>query len=140
MGDHTIARLFNGKPWKWEANPTSRNVTLSDHRGDYMVVTFRRYGMQDAQPEFWTWCGADGNPTTAAKAAEPVPGREHHADWHKSVEHPMARVIAQVPVMYAALEAINSAEPGAETLAYDAWQKVRRELDLDIPYTPHDLG
>lgn len=57
------------------------------------VMKFARYGMQGAQPVF----RVDGRMTKASEIAEPEPGREHHADWHRVINHPDARLIAAAP-------------------------------------------
>lgn len=41
----------------------------------------------------------------AVDLSVPQPGREHHADWWRIIEHPDASLIAAAPELLAALEA-----------------------------------
>lgn len=67
-------------PWSWYGNTKYQNVHLATQRwGRHMVMGFRRWGMQGAQPEFWNRpdpgavkegaFGGDAHHTTAAESA-----------------------------------------------------------------------
>jgi hypothetical protein len=38
-----------------------------------------------------------------------VPGRDHHADWFQTIDHPDAHLIAAAPTLFAALDAMVDA-------------------------------
>jgi hypothetical protein len=73
---------------------------------DLTVLDFVRWGMSAAAPRFRT---ADGLALNIMRRADEfavvVPGREHHAEWFKGVDHPDARLIAAAPELLAELEA-----------------------------------
>lgn len=75
--------------WRWEANPKARTVSLGT-RG-WEAMTFRRWGMNGAQPLFMTRTDVSIL-RDAADFLQPIPGREHH-DWAKRIEHPVAQTI-----------------------------------------------
>lgn len=94
-------------PWRWELNRASQSVELCGGgvcpgTFDWRVLTFRRWGRNRAQPEFWTWEGNLGNPELAKDLAAPVKNREHHADWFADIDHPDARLIKAAPDLYEA--------------------------------------
>lgn len=96
-------------PWRWELNEKSKIVQLQGGipKFDCTVMDFVRYGMGGAAPRFVTKFRPHLN---ILKRCEEygviVPGREHHADWHKTIVHPDARLIAAAPDL---LEALNDA-------------------------------
>lgn len=66
-------------------------------------MDFERWGMSGAVPRFRD--NADhGLLTRCLKWARKVIGREHHASWFKSLDHPDALLIAAAPDLLAALE------------------------------------
>lgn len=105
MAEHTPG------PWRWELNEKYRSIDLCGGvpRHDLTVMDFVRYGMQNAAPRF-------REPEherlqimhRAEKWAAIVPGREHHADWFKGINHPDAHLIAAAPCLLAACEAVLS--------------------------------
>lgn len=106
-------------PWRWELNNRSKAVSLSgtnpDPRWktpfDWHLMTFDRYGMSGAAPAF---VDADGVLRRADAFAVPAPGRLHHADWFRLIDHPDAHLIAAAPDL---LEALKSALPLVERAA-----------------------
>jgi hypothetical protein len=66
-------------PWGWFGNTKSNHIYLATrHWGRHMVMGFRRWGMQSAQPEFWNrddpqgikqHLGPDSRHVTAGEAA-----------------------------------------------------------------------
>ena len=89
-------------PWRWEVNHKYKQVSLCGERNfDLEVMDFRRWGMQGAQPMFrdddQILHGVD-----VFSAA--VPGREHHAEWFQTLDHPDARLIAAAPDLLGALK------------------------------------
>ena len=87
-------------PWRWVLSPKNREVVLSQGLyGDY-VMGFRRWGMTGATPTF----GVKGLMVPAIDLSEPYPGREHHADWCRTINHPAARLMEAAPTLLAALE------------------------------------
>lgn len=94
-------------PWRWEVNEKSKNVQLCGGRPmyDLTVMDFERWGMGGAIPRLRD-TSDHGLLTPCLKWAKAVIGREHHAHWFKSLDHPDARLIAAAPDLLAALEAV----------------------------------
>lgn len=93
-------------PWRWEVNKEYKTVYLRGGcpRFDQNVMSFTRWGMGGAAPEFR---GENENHSImhrVEKWASPVPGREHHAHWFMDVNHPDARLIAAAPDLLWALK------------------------------------
>lgn len=88
-------------PWRWEVSLTAKEVQLCGGppnsgfgKFDHTVMDFRRWGMSNAAPVFWSWDGHLGRPQRADDVAVPVEGREHHANWFRDIDHPNAAFIA----------------------------------------------
>jgi len=96
-------------PWRWEFNATHKSVQLCGGKPQYdkTVMDFSRWGMSGASPRFM---GDDGGLCILHKIQDrkdwikPIQGREHHATWCATVEHPDARLIAAAPELLAALQ------------------------------------
>lgn len=84
--------------WRWVVNPKTHSVELSEGTYGNLVMGFRRWGMGSATPLF----NVDGRLVPAHELAKPEPGREHHADWWRIIDHPAARLIEAAPVLLAA--------------------------------------
>lgn len=98
-------------PWRWELNERQKDVRLvAQHSGQKYVMAFQRWGTQHAQPIFNT-----GFMVPASELSVIVPGREHHADWFKNIDHPDARLIAAAPELL--------------DVAISAWQLLRPLID-----------
>ena len=91
-------------PWAWEVNPRCKQVRLVGKAG-YGMDIFRpsRWGMQSAQLE-WV---KDGLYRPLMDFFKSVPGREHHADWFGTIDHPDARLIAAAPDLLEACKAME---------------------------------
>lgn len=97
---------FTPGPWRWEVSQTSKHMGLFGGvpRYDLTVIDLDRWGMQGAQirlrePEkdgynimhpVSYWC-------------TPIAGREHHASWIQTIDHPDASLIAAAPDLLDAL-------------------------------------
>ena len=94
-------------PWRWELNEKGKSVQLCGGvpRYDRTVMDFVRWGMGGAMPRFQD-SSDHGLLTKCIKWAKAVIGREHHAHWHKELDHPDARLIAAAPELLEALKAI----------------------------------
>lgn len=90
-------------PWMWDmrtAHHTCQLVTA--HSGQYYVMQFSRWGMQDACPEFQRFQRYSGPVTErgglgmvrADKMAKSYPGKEHHKGFDDYIDHPDAVFIA----------------------------------------------
>lgn len=121
---------FTPGPWRWEINLKSRSIDLVGGRPrfDMHLLTFQRWGMTGATPAFISL-----DPmkliTKAEAFAVPIVGREHHASWCQTLDHPDANLIAAAPDLYAALEALLNGGPMEETIpiAEAALAKARGE-------------
>lgn len=83
-------------PWRWEINIKGHRLQLCGGipRFDKTVLDFGRWGMGSATARFRT----EINLMSPAKDfAEVVQGREHHAEWFQTINHPDARLIAAAP-------------------------------------------
>ena len=91
-------------PWYWHIDKKNKEVYLRSSK--MYVMGFCRYAMYGAQPIFL-------NELRLTQKAENfsavVPGREHHADWYQTIDHPDARLIAAAPEM---LEVITTVMRG----------------------------
>ena len=120
MGRHTAG------PWRWELNPKHRQMRLCGGvpRYDLTVMDFVRWGMGGAAPRF-----REPEPTRlnimhrAEKWGAVVPGREHHEDWFRAIDHPDARLIEAAPDLLAALTRIIDAYDFPDTAG------VREEIE-----------
>lgn len=80
--------------WRWSINPHAKQVRLESEDGPRsIVIDFARWGMNGAQPRFQV----DGLMQDAQDCAVIVEGREHHAKWYQTLEHPDANLIARAP-------------------------------------------
>ena len=96
-----LARAATPGPWRWEVSLTSRHVALCGGPPksgfgafDHDVMSFKRWGLNNAAPVFWGWEGHFGTPKRADEVAVPVEGREHHAHWFRTIDDPNAAFIA----------------------------------------------
>lgn len=81
-------------PWEWSLNERAKSLILSNRAG-LIVMDFVRWGMQRAIPRFRNSNVLMESPLAFA---EVFPGREHHQDWCKRVNHPDAVAIENAPV------------------------------------------
>lgn len=105
-------------PWKWDLRTrTHQCKLLTDHSGQYYVMDFSRWGMQDACPTFQVYDKYEGPVTErgshgmvrADELAKSYKGQEHHRGFDDYIDHPDAAFIAAsrilVPQLCDALEA-----------------------------------
>jgi hypothetical protein len=95
-------------PWRWEINEKSKSVQLCGGRPqfDLTVTDFVRWGMGGATPRFRDSSDM-GLLDKCIKWAKAIRGREHHAHWLKSLDHPDARLIAAAPDLLAVLQELE---------------------------------
>lgn len=95
-------------PWRWVLSETYKRVTLEGGvpRFDLTVVDFVRYGMSHAAPRFREDVDRMNIMHRAEVWGAKVAGREHHADWFKTINHPDARLIAAAPDLLEAAKAV----------------------------------
>ena len=105
-------------PWRWELNGKSRTMQLVGgvQRFDLTVLDFVRWGMDSAAARFRTGPESMNIMKRADDFAVVAPGREHHAEWFRLIDHPDAALIAAAPDLLAALERIITEATG-HTLA-----------------------
>jgi hypothetical protein len=95
-------------PWRWELNEKGKSVQLCGGvpRYDKTVMDFARWGMGGAMPRFRD-SSDHGLMTKCIKWAKAVIGREHHAHWFKTLDHPDARLIAAAPELLDSLKELR---------------------------------
>jgi len=93
-------------PWRWELNLKHKSLTLCGGRPvfDKTVMDFERWGMTSATPRFND--PEHGLLNRAMEYAEIIKGRDHHAHWCQSLNHPDALLIQAAPEMFEALKSI----------------------------------
>lgn len=120
---------FTPGPWRWEVNLDSKRVELAGGtpRYDVDVLQFVRWGMSGAAPQFREDVDRMNIMHRADELAVPVKGREHHANWFRTIAHPDAHLIAAAPDLY---EALSSVE----------WQIINTYPDICEMDESHDDG
>lgn len=94
-----IAKATPGR-WYWNVNPRAKLISLQSEGGmRQFVIDFARWGMNSAQPRFQV----DGLMRDAQDCLQIVEGREHHADWYQTINHPDANLIARAPELLSSL-------------------------------------
>lgn len=98
-------------PWLWKVDLNSRQITLqSEGNMRQIVMDFVRWSNGGA-PRL----NKNGLMERGDAFATIVEGREHHASWFQSLDHPDAQLIAAAPTIYKALsEIVDSLEHGEE--------------------------
>ncbi|SFQ46498.1 hypothetical protein SAMN05216229_12344 [Geopseudomonas sagittaria] len=93
-------------PWRWEINEKHKTMQLAGGvpKYDITVMCFERWGMHSAVPMLRN-TAEDGMNIMhrCTDFAVPVSGREHHAHWLKTIDHPDARLISAAPELLEAL-------------------------------------
>jgi hypothetical protein len=88
-------------PWRWEVSEKGRRVQLCgglSPQYDLTIMDFVRWGTNSAAPRF---IDQDELLSRAEEYAVVVPGREHHATWFKTIDHPDATLMAAAPDLLA---------------------------------------
>lgn len=94
---------FTKGPWQWLVNKESKKVELCGKGIE--VLRFKRYGMQGAAPTFTEdHMGHILQGVKAEDLAVDITGREHHAGWCQTIDHPDANLIAAAPDLYAEIQ------------------------------------
>lgn len=119
MGSKThgmINTLHTPGPWRWEVNESTKDIQLCGGVPlfDKTVMSFSRCGMQGAVPEF-RHLPQDGDDfqgmVKATNYSVIVKGREHHANWFKTIRHPDALLMQAAPeLMDACIKVYESME------------------------------
>jgi len=92
-----LAKAASPGPWQWELNEESRRVKLvgGSPKFDCTVMDFVRYGFNGAMPRFVTEVRPRMNLLEkCTEFAKTVKGREHHANWFKTIDNQDANFIA----------------------------------------------
>lgn len=100
---------FTKGPWTWEINEKQKEIELcAGNRIE--VLRFQRWGMQSAMPTFINHKDDTFliQGVKATSLSEPIKGREHHAHWCKTINHPDAHLIAAAPKLYEMLKNVSS--------------------------------
>lgn len=92
-------------PWRWEVSLKSKEVKLCGGipRFDLTVMRFVRWGMGGAAPQFAVRDGRIGVMAHVQELTALAPGREHHEDWFRLLDHPDAKLIEEAPAAIPAL-------------------------------------
>ena len=97
-------------PWRWELNRKHHGVSICGGKRpfDLTVMDFVRYGMSRAAPRFLEPLDDSSMMLLhrCERYAATVPGREHHADWFQTIDHPDAHLIAAAPDLLEALKTL----------------------------------
>lgn len=104
----TRTERFDGAPpgpWRFVVSPIGHSVTLiSLTPMQTYVMGAVRYGMQGAQPTFLSGSYMQ----SAADLSTPEAGREHHADWYRVIDNPVAALIEAAPTLLAERDALRA--------------------------------
>jgi hypothetical protein len=94
-------------PWRWEVNQKSKVVQLCGGKPQYdlTVMDFERWGMSGVAPRFRD-SGDHGLLYRCLKWLRKITGREHHAEWLQSLDHPDANLIAAAPELLESAKAV----------------------------------
>ncbi len=91
-------------PWRWEVNHKSKQMDLcggARPKFDLTVMDCVRWGMGGAAFRF---IDARNIMHRADGLTVPVAGREHHASWFQTINHPDAILIAAAPDLLAEVD------------------------------------
>ena len=109
---------YTAGPWRWELNEESRRIQLcgGEPRFDLTVMDFVRWGMNGAIPRLREDRDRMNIMHRVDRWGIVAPGREHHADWFKLLDHPDARLIESSPELFERLRALLAAVERGEVL------------------------
>ena len=91
-------------PWAWDLRTATKQCyLLTTHSGQYYVMGFERWGMQEALPTFQVYDRYEGamhdrgshGMFRADKIAKSYPGKEHHKGYDDYIDNPDAKFIAE---------------------------------------------
>jgi hypothetical protein len=95
-------------------------------RYDYYILDFDRWGTGGATPRFRN---SDNLMIKAVEFAEPVHGREHHANWFQSINHPDALLIAAAPELFEACAQLLNQVPITDQDKYEAYRFAKSAIN-----------
>ncbi|HEY1066994.1 MAG TPA: hypothetical protein VGE52_12815 [Pirellulales bacterium] len=100
------APRYTASPWRWEVNLASKRIQLCGGRPrfDLTLMDFVRWGMGSAAPRFREDVDHMNLLHRFDRWAVVDPARPHHADWHRLLDHPDARLIEKAPELLEAGE------------------------------------
>lgn len=107
---------FTPGPWQWEMNKKTNRVNIVSlaRLPRFMhetVMDFVRWGMANAAPRLRKASKERPDSVLMHRIEEfgaVVNGREHHADWFLTIDHPDAHLMVAAPELYEALDSLLS--------------------------------
>lgn len=114
-----LAKATPGR-WRWNINLDAKEIKLEAKDGPRQyVIDFVRWGMNGAQPRFQI----NGLMQDAQDCAVVVEGREHHASWFQTLDHPDANLIARAPELIRQLaDEVERLRRQVRQIAQDAYE------------------
>ena len=91
-------------PWMWDLRTATKQCNLvTQHSGQYYVMGFERWGMQEALPTFQLYDRHEGKMSErgshgmvrADRLSKSYPGKEHHIGFDDYIDNPDAVFIAE---------------------------------------------
>lgn len=94
LADKVLAaeRLATPGPWDWNVNLKCKLMSLEGNprKGNETVLAITRWGMSSAK---FLFRDNECLLVDADTLVKPLPGRDHHASWRQTIDHPDANLI-----------------------------------------------